>query len=364
LDLTLTLSPTLQRRVQQLLGARAGAVVVMHPADGAVLAMASVPAFVIGEMHAADVRGGALLNRASQGQYPPGSTFKIVTLAAALEEGIAQPETRFFDPGYWEGFGSRFRQWCWLRSGHGRISLRDGLAASCNVVFYELGRQLNARAEDALSRYARAFGFGQPTGVELEEEAGLVPDPTWKQRALGERWVGGDAVNLAIGQGALLATPLQVARMTAAVANGGMLVRPRLVSAAPPERVPLPLRPETLRAIQDAMLGVTTSPRYGTAFAAFRGFDYCERQQQWVRCAELPAHQRATLRRLRVAGKTGTAQASLGRKPFAWFTGYAPADDPQVVVTVLLENAGEGSAEAAPLARAVLEAYFGAEGGR
>lgn len=363
-DLTLTISPTLQRRAQQLLNNRPGAVIVMRVEDGAVLAMASAPTFTIGDLRPADVQRGALLNRAAQGQYPPGSTFKIVTLAAALEEGVAQPNTVFFDPGYWDGFGSQFRLFCWLRRGHGRITARDGLTASCNVVFYELGKQLNNRADDLLSRYARLFGFGQPTGIELEESPGLVPDPAWKQRVRGEPWLGGDAVNMAIGQGALLVSPLQVARMTAAIASGGVLVQPRLVYATPVQRIPLALRAETLRTLQEALLGVTTNARYGTALAAFRGFDYCEQAGQWVRCDDVPARERALARRLRVAGKTGTAQAGRDQKPFAWFTAYAPADQPEIVVTVALEEAGEGSAEAAPLARAVFAAYFGLAGER
>ncbi|MCS6774253.1 MAG: penicillin-binding transpeptidase domain-containing protein [Anaerolineae bacterium] len=362
-DVTLTLSPTLQRTAQDLLGNRRGTIVVLRPEDGAVLAMASAPAFQIGALTQRDIRTGALLNRATQGQYPPGSVFKIITLAAGLSEGaVASPGEIFFDPGYWDGYGRAARQVCWLRGGHGRISLQNGLSASCNVVFYELGKRLYALEPSVLSVYARRFGLGEVTGLELPEAKGLVPDPDWKRRVRGEPWLGGDVVNMAIGQGEMLVTPLQVARMTAVVANGGVLVQPHLVEGAAP-LMPVGhvgLDRLTMRALREGMVGAVHDTRYGTAAPAFRGFDYCfDAAQRLVRCGALPARERRAARRLLVAGKTGTAQAGGALKPFAWFTAFAPADAPEIVVTVLLENSGEGSVQAAPLARALLEAYFG-----
>ena len=359
-DVTLTISPPLQLAAQRLLGARTGAVVVLRAADSAVLAMASWPTFSLNKLTSAR---GALLNRATQGQYPAGSTFKMVTMSAAIGEGLAQPAESFRDPGYWDGFGRAFRKTCWLRSGHGRITLQDGLTASCNVVFYALGLRLHQRDPALLSEYARRFGFGQPTGVELPEAAGLVPDPDWKRRTLGESWTAGDTVNLAIGQGFLLVTPLQVARMTAALANGGQLRRPYLIAALraanPQAEVPSPVAPPALAAIQHAMEGVTRNPRLGTATHRFAGFDYCFQDGRPLACRELPARARASARRLVVAGKSGTAQAGGNIRPFAWFTAYAPADAPEIVVTVVLEDAGEGSNLAAPLVRQIIEAYYG-----
>jgi len=359
-DVTLTISPPLQLAVQRLLGARTGAVVVLRAADSAVLAMASWPTFSLGKQ--ADARG-ALLNRATQGQYPAGSTFKMVTMSAAISEGLAQPTEVFRDPGYWDGLGRAFRKTCWLRGGHGRISLRDGLTASCNVVFYTLGLRLHQRDPALLSAYARRFSFGQPTGVELPEAAGLVPDPDWKRRTLGEAWTIGDTVNLAIGQGFLLVTPLQVAQMTAALANGGSIRRPYVI-AAPREADPqaqtlAPIAPTALAAIRHAMEGVTRNPRLGTATYRFADFDYCFQDGRFLACRELPARARAGARRLIVAGKSGTAQAGGNARPFAWFTAYAPADAPELVVTVVLEDAGEGSNVAAPLVRQIIEAYYG-----
>jgi penicillin-binding protein 2 len=199
--------------------------------------------------------------------------------------------------------------------------------------------------------------------VELPEAAGLVPDPDWKRRALGEPWTAGDTVNLAIGQGALLVTPLQVAQMTAALANRGQLRRP-FVIASPRQadartEVSLPIAQPALAAIQEAMVGVTRNPRLGTATYRFAGFDYCFQDARILPCRNLPARARADARRLLVAGKSGTAQAGGNAKPFAWFTAYAPADSPAIVVTAVLEDAGEGSALAAPLVRQVIEAYYG-----
>jgi len=359
-DVTLTISPSLQLTVQRLLGPRPGAVVVLRAEDSAVLAMASWPTV---SLNARGEISGALLNRATQGQYPAGSTFKMVTMAAGITEGLAQPVEVFRDPGYWDGFGRAFRKTCWLRGGHGRITLRDGLSASCNVVFYDLGLRLHQHNPNALGEYARHFGFGRPTGVELPEAAGLVPDPDWKRRALGEPWTAGDAVNLAIGQGALLVTPLQVAQMTAAFANGGRLRRP-FVIASPRQadaraEVSLPIAQPALAAVQEAMVGVTRNLRLGTATYRFAGFDYCFQDVRILPCRDLPARARANARRLLVAGKSGTAQAGGNAKPFAWFTAYAPADAPAIVVTAVLEDAGEGSALAAPLVRQVIEAYYG-----
>ncbi|MFC1466295.1 MAG: penicillin-binding transpeptidase domain-containing protein [Candidatus Brachytrichaceae bacterium NZ_4S206] len=363
-DVTLTISPSLQLAVQRLLGNRRGAAVVLRADDSAVLAMASSPTFSQTNVTGRAIQEGALLNRATQGQYPPGSTFKMVTMAAGIAEGVTTPDEAFRDPGFWDGYGADFRKTCWLRSGHGRISLQAGLTASCNVVFYEVGKRLQEKSAYVLGEYARKFGFGVRTGIELPEAAGLVPDPDWKRQALGEVWTGGDTVNLAVGQGFMLATPLQVAQMTAAIANGGFLRQPYLIAsprAASTDPPPtLPVTPATLRSIQQGMIGVTRDARLGTTTYRFAGFDYCfDTETRVVPCSRIPARSRAGARRLIVAGKSGTAQAGGDAKPFAWFTAYAPADAPEIVVTVLLENIGEGSSYAAPLVRQIIEAYYG-----
>ena len=350
---------TLDRRLQQVaeatLGDERGAIVALDPNTGQILAMASRPTFDP-NMFIAGIDSGQwqvlasdasrpLINRATQGTYPPGSVFKIVTMAAALEEGGLTPGSTFNCPGTWYGLGKDWPKTCWLERGHGQVNLVQALTVSCDVTFYELGKHLYELDPNLLPRYARLFGLGAPIGSGVAEEgAGLVPDPDWKIAALGESWFPGDSVNLAIGQGYLLVTPLQVATMVAAVGNGGTLYRPQLVlkvsaSSEEPEQVfepqelgQLPVRPETLSAIQEGLLGAVASPG-GTAYHAFKGMEVA------------------------VAGKTGTAENPDG-DPHAWFAGYAPADDPQIAVVVVIENGGEGSQVAAPLFRQVVEAFF------
>jgi penicillin-binding protein 2 len=346
-----------QEQVQQILGERKGAIVVLDVNSGAVRALASGPGYdqnvFIGPTAGADSATvlsdprNPLFNRATHGSYPLGSVFKIVTMAAGMEAAGMDPlETTFFCSGYWEGLGSAFGKSCWKTDGHGTIALQYGLTVSCDVVFYTVGQALHELDPEALPAYGDAFGFGQLTGLEgVVESEGLMPGPAWKRDTLDEPWWAGDTVNIAIGQGYMLVTPLQVARMMAAVANGGTLYRPFAVSrvgtgtgglATQPQVVgQLPLEPENLQAIQEALLAVTASP-VGTAYWSHVGLD------------------------IPVAGKTGTAEApGPDPLPHSWFAAYAPADVPEIAIVVLVEHAGEGSTVAAPLTRQVIEAYYG-----
>lgn len=354
-----TLNRDLQEKAQQILGDRKGAVVVLDVESGAIRALVSGPGFdpnvLVGPTAAlersqvlADPRH-PLFNRATQGTYPTGSVFKIVTMAAGMEEGGLDPlESTFYCPGYWDGLGRGARKYCWKEEGHGDIVLQDGLSASCNVTFYEVGKTLHELNPEILPRFGKDFGLGTPTNLEgLVEEGGLMPGPEWKGNASGELWYPGDTVNLAIGQGYLRATPLQVARMIAAVANGGTLYRPYIVAriegnqqtaeeVTEPQAIgTLPISPDHLAALQEGLLGVTSSA-IGSASHRFSGLG------------------------IPVAGKTGTAEAGgTEAEPHSWFAAYAPADDPEIALVVMAENAGEGSTVAAPLARQVVEAYYG-----
>ncbi|HEY3290371.1 MAG TPA: penicillin-binding transpeptidase domain-containing protein [Anaerolineae bacterium] len=378
-DITLALSPTVQISLQKILGNRRGAAIVMNPMDGSIIAMASFPTFdnsILGQSGKQDERQSLiknpeqpLLNRATQGTYPAGSTFKMVTMAAGMGEGVTSPKDVFYDPGYWDGLGGRYRKTCWLRSGHGQITLQDGLTASCDTVFYTVGKRLDDKGSALLAQYARQFGFGAVTGIDLTEEAtGIMPDPDWKKSHVGEVWTPGDTVNLAIGQGFMLATPLQVNQMTAAIANGGTVVQPHVVASisgsvtVPPRTIgrtdirKLPVSTEGLTALQSGMIGVTTNPRIGTTNWRFADFDYYMMDGNIVSGKGLTSAQRSNATRFVVAGKSGTAQApGANDKPFAWFTAYVPANNPQIAVTVMLENAGEGSGVAAPLVRQIIE---------
>jgi penicillin-binding protein 2 len=355
-----TLDRDFQEQVQQIIGGRKGAIVVLDVHSGAVLALASGPGFdanvfvepsgAVGRSQVLADPRRLLFNRATQGTYPSASVFKIVTTSAALEEAGLHPDhTIFHCPGYWEGLGPSARKGCWKEEGHGDISLKDSLTASCDVTFYEVGLQLDGVGQDVLPRFGRGFGFGEPTGLTgVIEEGGLMPDPAWKANTVNENWWVGDTVNLAIGQGYLLVTPLQVARMIAAVANDGTLYRPYIIKRigpagdAYPEQVTqpeivgtLPINPAHLAAIQDALLGVTTAP-IGTAPHRFAGLS------------------------VPVAGKTGTAEVGgPDTRPHSWFAAYAPANHPEIAIAIIVENVGEGSSVAAPLTRQVVEAYYG-----
>ncbi len=364
-NVRLTIDSRLQALGQALLGERAGAIVVLDPRTFEILALASSPTFSLG-----DFAGGItperwkslqedpfhpMTNRAVSGQYPPGSTFKIVVALAAMAEGIITPDTVFHCNGSLKLGDHTFG--CHNRFGHGAVDLRKSLRVSCDVYYYEVGRRLGV---DRLARRARElFGLGRRLGVELwAEQPGLIPDTAWKQRRFGQRWSPGETLPVSIGQGYVLCSPLQVAQFTAMLANGGRLYRPHLVKEVTdvdgrvvkrfePELISrLDVRPEYIRAVQQGLEAVVNDPG-GTGW-------------------------RAALPGLHVAGKTGTSQVvsqkrfqayAKGQLPYkyrdhAWFTSYAPAENPEVVVTVLLEHAGGGGSFAAPVARQMLAAYF------
>jgi penicillin-binding protein 2 len=352
-----TFDRAFQQKVQEILGERLGAIAVLEAQTGRVLALATYPTFdpnpfaqgisaAQWQALQADARR-PLVNRATQGTYPLGSVFKVVTMAAGMEDGGLTASSSFVCRGTWTGLGPEWPKTCWLRSGHGNITLERALTVSCDITFYQVGLLLNGVGQNVLPGYARAFGLGAPTGIEVEEDPGLVPDPAWKIQAKGEGWAPGDSVNLAIGQSELLVTPLQIAVMMAAVGNGGTLYRPQVVEmiASNPNRpdwvlepvaaAQLPVRAENLAVIQESLHRVTSASE-GTAYLPFKGLD------------------------LPVAGKTGTAESGQ-EKPHAWFAGYAPADDPEIAIAVVIEHAGEGASYAAPLFRAVVEAYYGIE---
>jgi len=351
-----TLDRALQQRAVELLKDKRGAVVALDPHSGQVLAMASSPSFDLNLFVPAiapqdwqallSAPGQPLLNRATQGLYPPASVFKIVSMAAVMESGLYHATSPFNCTGLWSGLGPGWAKRCWIwPRKHGALDLVTGLTVSCDTVFYEVGLALHQWDPATLPQYARRFGLGRPTGVQgLDEEEGLVPDEEWKEQRWEEAWTAGDSVNLVIGQGYLLVTPIHMAVLISAVANGGILYRPQLVGNvggtpevpeqffAPETRGRLPLTPEHLATIREGLWGVANRDS-GTAVWVFKGFE------------------------VRVAGKTGTAENPGGR-PHAWFVGYAPADDPQIAIAVVVENGGEGSVAAAPIFRSLVETFL------
>ncbi|MDQ4076840.1 MAG: penicillin-binding protein 2 [Chloroflexota bacterium] len=354
-SLYLTIDRNLQLACEEILGARKGSIVVADVATGEVLAMASWPRFdpnaLANDLNAsqrqvlAQASEQPLLNRPAQGAYPSGSLFKIITMAAGMERAGLPRSDPHFCSGVWTELG--FPMACWKREGHGNIDLFHGLEQSCNVVFYETGVNLYNTDVIALQQIADAFGIGNYTGLEIDENPGLLPTPKWKLEELGDGWVPGDTVNMSIGQGFLQVTPAQMTRVALAMATGGLLRPLTLVShtsdptgATEPEYfekedpVELPLRAEVVNTIREAMRAVTVPPM-GTASGVFGDFP------------------------IAVAGKTGTAETTPGNNSHAWFAGYAPHDQPQIAFLGMIEHGGEGSGVAAPMMKQVLERYFG-----
>lgn len=359
-DLQLTLDLAVQRAAEESLGDRPGAVVALDLPSGEVLAMVSRPAFNPNDFSAGisrsrwsrlrDHGGFPMTNRAIQNAFPPGSTFKIAMAAAGLESGVITPETAVTCTGAIR-FGNRdFR--CWKAGGHGRVSLHRAIVESCDVYFYELGRKLGV---DRIAETAKALSLGMQTGIPLpSERGGLIPTAEWKERARGQPWYPGETLSVAIGQGYVLTTPIQLATMSSAVGNGGEWRRPSVVRAVRPhadwtfrsleesERVASEIKPETLAFIREGLRGVVHEPG-GTGHAArVEGLD--------------------------IGGKTGTAQVVSLRerrearearfRDHAWFVAVAPVANPRIAVAVFVEHGGHGGSAAAPVARKVIEAYL------
>ncbi len=362
---------TLAQALESHPAGSSGAIVVLDVNNGDVKAIASYPSYAPtifdalrpeseGELaRVLNDPGRPLVNRATQGAYPAGSVFKIITISAALNSGQYTPDTPYTSTGTWSRLGENYIKNDWRAGGHGTVSLKQALVVSCNTCFYDVGYNLDGQDPTLLPDTARAFGLGQSVGIQgVADNPGLIPDPEWKINNIGEGWVTGDAVNMAIGQGYVQVTPIQIATILAAIANGGTLYQPKLIDrigaggGAPEEEWPskvngqIPLNAEQLAVLRNSLWDVANGA-WGTATHRFE---------------ELP---------VKVAGKTGTAEAP-PNLPHAWFAGYAPAapntladgtvvDQPEIAVAVIAENAGEGSDVAAPIFRRIIELYYGIE---
>ena len=359
----LTLDRQLQETAYEALKGKEGTIVALDVHSGAILALASTPAFdpnTFARGIKADEWSGLikdqlrpLSNRATQGQYPPGSTFKIVMSIAGLEEGVIQPESFIQDPGFYS-FGNRsFRDW--KKGGHGAVNLHKAIVESCDTYFYQLGPKLGI---DRIAKWANAFGLGEKTGIALDDErSGTIPSTEWKRKRYRQPWFPGETVSVAIGQGYVTVTPLQLANMMAAVANGGKLYRPYVVNkvesvdgATVREYGPqlirtIELKPDTLKRVRAALADVVRAP-HGTGAAA-----------------------RSEV--VSIAGKTGTAQVvemkggyvkteqlAYFNRDHAWFVSYAPVENPQIAIAVLVEHGGHGGDAAAPMAKKVFEKFI------
>lgn len=358
-NLRLTIDVDIQRAAEKAFGDRAGAAVAVDPQSGEVLCLLSRPAFdpnsfasrISREQWAQlllDPRK-PMQNRAIQSRFPPGSVFKIFLAVAGLQEGMLTPTHTEYCTGGTRIYGRRFA--CWKKGGHGRVDLHRAIVSSCNVFFYRLGRKLGI---EKIAGHAKAMGLGNKTGIDLlGENPGLIPSPEWKRRIYNANWYPGETISVAIGQGAVSLTPIQLARALGGLGLGGVYNVPHVVPADELDRVGRrlpaahkpdpPLEPRTVRLVSQGLWGVVNE--YGTGRrAAVQGFDVC--------------------------GKTGTAQV-IGResrerlksdgKPFednAWFVGFAPRDLPEIAAAVFVEHGGSGGASAAPVLQAMFQVYF------
>jgi penicillin-binding protein 2 len=362
-NIGLTIDKNLQLVAEKELKNKKGAIVAMNPRTGEILAMASSPSFDPNEFlqgidksqwtSLMSSKDHPLQNRAIAGQYAPGSTFKIVMALAGLEEGVINPDEEIYCNGSFTLGNHTYH--CWRKQGHGEVNLHKALVESCDVYFYNVGKRLGV---DTIAQYAKMCGLGSSTGFELGfEKDGLIPTSQWKLQRFGIPWQPGETISVAIGQGYVLVTPLQMARLISAVFNGGLLYQPfvvkwvgtenkKIYQATPRVVGRLHVKEQNLALIKDALIGVVNEP-HGTGSSA-------------------------RLKTFTVAGKTGTAQVlELGReravskeaaaefKDHAWFVAIAPAENPVLALAVLVENGGHGGSAAAPIAKEMFEAYLG-----
>jgi len=361
----LTIDRDLQMLAERSLYDKAGAIVVMKPGSGEILAMASSPTFDPNDFaKGMDKKGWERLvsnryfplqNRVISGQYPPGSLFKLVVALAGLEEGVIDPNEKIFCGGSYSFKGRVYRDW--KEEGHGYADLHRAIVESCDVYFYRMGQKMGI---DTIAKYAKRLGFNCETGLQLgDEKPGLIPDRAWKLRRWHAPWEEGETLSVAVGQSFTLITPVQIVRFMSALFNGGILFRPQVtkwIGRMNKERISefepdvtgyWDLKRENMELVKRALIDVVNEP-HGTG-------------------------KRARLDRTRVAGKTGTAQVialpqeeeSVQERdvPYrfrdhAWFAAVAPAENPEIAVAILIEHGGLGGAVAAPIARDLFESYF------
>ena len=365
-DIYLTLDAPMQRMVEELMvkNDMAGAAVAMEVNTGRILVSVSAPELpldqFIGGISKAnwqilqDNPRNPQMNKVVQATYPPGSTYKMITALAGLASGVITKDTTIFCPGYYK-FGNRTYR-CWKHSGHGTVDLRRAVAESCDTYFYMVGQKVGV---DRLAEFANKMGLGVLSGIELEnEKTGTIPTKEWKLRAKREKWHDGETLSVAIGQGFNTVTPLQICLMTATLATGGIRMKPMIIDKIvdihsghvqnfkSEVAVRIPLDKAYMEIIRQGMMDVVQGPR-GTA-------------------------RKVAITGLNIAGKTGTAQvvriaqykglkeAAIPYKyrDHAWFTCYAPAENPEIAVTVMIEHGLHGASAAGPIARAILRAYF------
>lgn len=356
--LVLTIDRSIQRIAEKALGNRMGSVIVLKPSSGEILAMVSYPWYdpnLFSSSNAGDQYAQLLsdpnkplLNRAIQSSYPPASTFKTVLTTAILEEKAFSPDAKIVCRGVMDYGG---RDWnCWIHSpGHGAVDLKGALAQSCDIYFWNVGRD-NLGVENIMS-YANEFGFGKSAGIDLPgENSGLIPTPKWKEQTYNEKWTPGDTMNISIGQGYLLATPLQVANMIALIVNDGLLYKPHLLKEIRDTETGAIVQSVEREVIANASISKST---FEKVRADLRGVIT-------VGSAHVPVSTKA----VEVAGKTGTAEIGLKDRWHSWFASYGPYDaspEDQVVVVTMIEASNPWEWWAPYAANVIFQAIFGGQ---
>ncbi len=349
-NLNLGLDLDLQQEATRYFEGRAGAVVALDPATGEIRAMVSAPSYnpnIFSRRldrdawrNLIEAPEDPLQNRVIQNTYSPGSVFKIVMAAAGLSEGVIDEEETVWCGGSTRIYNRRWR--CWKRGGHGHVALHRAIKESCDVYFYHLGKKLGI---ERIAKYSRQLGLGRPTGIDLlGEREGLVPDPDWSARRRGTPWYPGETISVAIGQGPILVTPLQIATLMAAVATNGYQARPHVAESSSVEKEQLAVEPWVFERIGAALWSVVNDQRGTGSAARVPGIEVAGKtgtvqvvaQETWIKSEDLPYEQR----------------------DHGWFASYATAGDKQLVVVVLVEHGGHGSTAAAPLAKRLYEIYF------
>ncbi len=346
----------LQKKAYQLLEGKKGAIIASNPKTGEILTLVSSPSFDPQDFFDNNInkinqyltdKNKPLFNRALGGVYPPGSLFKLITATAALEEKIIDEKTEVEDKGIIKVGSLIFGNWYYLQYGKtdGMVNVIKAIKRSNDIFFYLIGDKLGV---EKIKKWAEIFGLGEKTGIGLSEETGLIPSKFWKEKVLKEKWYTGDSYNLSIGQGYLLTTPIQNLIMTNIFANDGYRCPPKLTKKQPEEKIScrkLPISKKTLEIIKDGMRQTCENGGTGWPFFDFQ-----------VKVLE---NNQEILKKINVGCKTGTAESqSKDSLPHAWFIAFAPFEAPEISIVVLIENGGQGSDIAAPIAKEIFKEYF------
>jgi penicillin-binding protein 2 len=348
-NITLAFDLELQKKALELLKGKKGVVVANDPKTGEILTLVSSPSYNIQDFEDQNslnierylkAEEQPLFNRVTEGAYAPGSIFKLAIATAALEEKSVTEKTEFEDNGVVTAGGLKFGNWYFLQYGktEGMVDLVKAIKRSNDIYFYLAGEKTG---EDKIKKWSEVLGYGKKTGIGMNEEVGIIPNPFWKELKIGDQWYTGDTYNLSIGQGYVSTTPIQTLLVTSVFANGGYLCQPTLIKDAPKNCRKLPISVETIKIINEGMKQACSTGGTGWPLFDFKA----------------KIDNKGTP--IQTACKTGTAEShGKSGEPHAWITVYAPYENPQIALTVLVEEGGQGSDIAGPIARDLLKTYF------